>query len=189
MKTVYLDTSIILSLIKHDEPIYPLVKIITNQKHLEFVTSTIGLLELFTILARQYDLILDEIENLNLDFKGKFSKLTKSEVIQLIIEFLFMKINLKLLSDLIPEPLSIFDPPPSIDPIKKLGINISHQVNLKTLDNYHLSTVWYHDNFTNKKIAYLVTGDDEFISKSAMLKLQINFLVLHPTDFVKLECP
>ncbi len=69
MKVVYLDTNLYVALIKHNDENYSAIQKIISQAHLSFVTSSITLVELSSVLSREYgNLHLDHFFN-DVDFE------------------------------------------------------------------------------------------------------------------------
>ena len=53
MKRVFLVTSLILSPFRIKYPYYPLMELIKKQRHLQFVPSTLSIIEMFNVLLRE----------------------------------------------------------------------------------------------------------------------------------------
>ncbi|OLS21822.1 MAG: hypothetical protein HeimC3_33440, partial [Candidatus Heimdallarchaeota archaeon LC_3] len=64
MKRVYLDTNLILSVFRPKDDNFQMMKIISNQKHLQFVTGTITLVEIVSVLIRENQLFNNAIISL-----------------------------------------------------------------------------------------------------------------------------
>ncbi len=185
MKTVYLDTNILLTLLRHAEDEYNHVIELAKQKHLNFVTGTITIPELSSVLSREYDSIKEGINELE---KLELESLTVEEQIKVLIRFLLEWFHTTILEDLSPEPGIFVNTFFRINPIFKLAYQQSYRIKLRSLDNIHFATARLYDEFLGRRIYYLVTSDRNFLSKRAECQAISKILVINPQTLADLEC-
>ncbi|OLS19231.1 MAG: hypothetical protein HeimC3_46620 [Candidatus Heimdallarchaeota archaeon LC_3] len=189
MKRVYLDTSLILSPFRIQDPNYSLMKIIKKQNHLQFVTSTLSIIEIFNILLREketFKLALNKLLTNNDLIELSF--LSKNLQIRLAIEFLLDYYNIHILSDDKPEFEKFRSIQIKIHPIFKLLISFTISSRLRTLDLLHYCHAKYFTEYKDFSINYVVTADHLFQSGREVLKSDSITLLLSPETFIDLEC-
>ncbi|MFV2014396.1 MAG: hypothetical protein ACC656_03130, partial [Candidatus Heimdallarchaeota archaeon] len=136
MKVVYLDTNLYIALLKHNDINYPLINKIITQPHLSFVTSPITIVELSSVIAREY-------ENLHLD--NLFDELeiekddpnASSEIILFLIDYLISQTKTEIISDPQIEQINYFIHKYMMNPVFKIAILDSSKIRLRTLDLIH----------------------------------------------------
>ena len=81
MKTAYLDTNIIISLLKPTDPFYTSSKIILQSPFVKNIISTLTLVEIKSVISRQLGELL---ENLSDKIKDLIKDLSDEETIELV---------------------------------------------------------------------------------------------------------
>lgn len=189
MKRVYLDTNLILSVFRPKDDNYQMMKIISNQKHLQFVTGTITLVEIVSVLIRENHLFNNAITFIaskkNLE---KLVLLPLELQISLFIDYLLNIFRIDVLEDDFPE-MSLFGGKKiKISTQYKLIINKPLKTQLRTLDLLHYNTTRYYSSIKDFKIDYLVTGDGNFQKMRENLKSESDTIIVSPETFIELEC-
>ncbi|MHA2364843.1 MAG: type II toxin-antitoxin system VapC family toxin [Candidatus Hodarchaeales archaeon] len=176
MKSIYLDTNVLLAKwVKSDPFYYESQKIITSieKTQIKGYFSGFGLAEVASVVERQVSKF-----NLN-QFKGslaiEFVKAIR-EINNLTITEIFTPVN-----------LLINDQKTVLSIIHLKTIEVAHKVKLKTLDNIHISIITLLMQYQGKKIDYFTTGDKEIISKGNEIKLNFGISVVDPSEFVRIE--
>lgn len=185
MKTVYLDTNIILCHLRKEEDYFEDAQIIRKQKHLKFVTGTITLVEISSVLSRLMENMIETAES---SLKEKIISVSNTKQIQLLVDYLINYTSVEIIEEPEIELFNLFQKRVKINLLYKLAISHSSKVKMKTLDNIHFATARYYESFLQNKISYLVTADDDFIKKGKNYREHSEILIIHPRDFVSLEC-
>lgn len=188
MTHIYLDTNIILSLIRHAEEIFPDVEKMLELSHLNYFTGTIALVEMASVLSREYDTIKKGISKLSSDLDlPELIKLTPKEQIELIITYLLSKFQVSILEDLNPDIYVYKKLNSKINPIYKLALKQTWKTKLRSLDNIHFATARFYDEYLEFKIKYLVTADAGFLKKKKLCHKISDITVIDPKTFVEIE--
>ena len=189
MKTVYLDTNILLTLLRHTEADYQDVIELAKQKHLNFVTGTISIIELSSVLSREFNILKKGLQDheTSVPFK-ELVQFPKDEQLIVIIRFLLEWFHTSILDDLSPEiglsTHSFF----KINPVFRLASRQSHITELRSLDSVHFATAKLYDDILGIRIHYLVTADGNFLAKRAECQSVSNILIVNPQTLIDLEC-
>lgn len=187
MKVVYLDTNLYISLIKSNDDNYSSIQKIISQPHLSFVTSTITLVELSSVLSREYD-------NLQLDLlidglkKDKAEAKKAVEVILLIIDYLISKTKTTIISDPQIDFIDYFAHKFMMSPIYKIAILESSKIRLRTLDLIHYAYSFHFNTILRTRVDYILSGDESFISNGRSYLGTKDFTFIDPETIIKLEC-
>lgn len=187
MKVVYLDTNLYVSLLKHNDINFPLIQKIIKQTHLSFVTSPITIVELGSVIAREY-------ENLDLDFLFDELEIEKdnpngsAEIILFLIDYLISQTKTEIISDPQIEQINYFKHQYMMNPIYKIAILDSSKIRLRTMDLIHYAYASYFNTIQRTRVDYLLTGDLTFISNGRSYKGTKDFTFIDPETIIKLEC-
>ena len=100
MRRAYLDTNIILTLLRFQEENYSFVQSLVNLKNFDFCTGTMTIIEITSVLAREENVFRQALLNLSqeLDIRELIA-LSLEEQIIIIIEFLFKIFNVTILDE------------------------------------------------------------------------------------------
>lgn len=189
MKVVYLDTNIILGPIRHADSTYELVNQILEQNHFNFVTGTITLVELASVLAREKKMVNNFFKIiLNNNFGTSVDSLNTENQIKLILEYLINLFQIKLLDDNFFEKFVLAKQEINILPQYNFAIYYAQVTQLRTLDQLHFITAYFNLIFNNLQIDYLVTSDINFLNKKEKLQKISKISVISLESFVDLEC-
>ena len=189
MKRVYLDTNLILSPFRPKDENFQMMKIITKQNNLQFVTGTITLVEIVSVLIREKELFNNGLSLLGR--RKKFEKLVLLPIetqLSLYIDYLLRFFNIDLLEDDSPELSTFGGKKIKISSQYKLIINKPLITKLRTLDLLHYNTTRYYSRIKGQKIDYLVTGDTQFQKMREDLKIESDTVIVSPETFIQLEC-
>ena len=188
MKTVYLDTNIIIAPLRTVDPNAKAIRVLESQKHLRFVTGTLSILEIVSILSREEQILRRAIMDLSSrGFLTELVSLPLENQVQLIIGYLLNRIGIRVLDELASEPNRYAQVKFSTSPLVKLALRLNPSTKLRTLDNLHLSTAILYNNLLGDKIDYLVTSDSEFLSKRGNYKSLTDINVVSPELILQLE--
>ncbi len=187
MKVVYLDTNLYIALLKHNDINFPLMQKIITQPHLSFVTSPITVVELSSVISREF-------ENLNIDRLFDELKIEKDdptaseEIILFLIDYLISQTNTEIISDPQIEQINYFKHEYMMNPIYKIAILDSSKIRIRTLDLIHYAYASYFNTIQRTRVDYLLSGDLTFISHGRLYKGTRDFTFIDPETIVKLEC-
>jgi predicted nucleic acid-binding protein len=181
MTTAYLDTNILIALVKSNDNDHSASLDLIKKFPGEFVTGTITLVELSSVLSREF-------ENLHLEdiFNAINDDLNHQEIILVIIGYLLQLSKLKILSDPPIEPLTFLRSTPDVNPIAKLAIKLSYEVQMRTLDLFHFGTSYYYHLLENPKITYFVTADAELLKKGKNYTADSGIIFIEPQALLDL---
>ena len=184
MKEVYLDTNILLSILRSAEPIYDSVIALQSKKQFKFYTSTITLIELISVLSREKKLLKESFLDLS-KTKGfeQILSLSFEEQIFLIIEYLIRFFNAEILSDPNLELINLSSQDLYMSLSHKVAFLLGSKTGLRSLDNLHFSIVKAYNDFYDRSIEYLITADENFLSKRNDCHSISNVSVIHPETF------
>lgn len=187
MKMVYLDTNLYIALIKHNDSNYSKIQRIIQQPHLSFITSTVTLVELSSVISREFnklnlDYIREELHN------DSIESIPPEEIIYFLIDYLISKTKTKIISDSQIEILNYFSQEIRINPAYKIAILESSKIQLRTLDLLHYAYSMHFYSLQSAKIDYILSGDNNFISKGRSYPGTKNFTFIDPEMMIELEC-
>lgn len=189
MKRVYLDTNLILAPFRMQDPVFSLMETIRNQKHIQFVTSTLSIIEIYNVILREDQTFSQAILQLSNDKDPiDLQNFTIDLQIHLAIEYLLQYYNISILSDDKPE-FEIFQANRiKLNPIFKLTLNFKINMKLRTLDLLHYCYAKYYTEYKDLHIHYLITADIVFQSARESLKSNSTFIIISAETFIDIEC-
>lgn len=188
MKTTYLDTNIILGLLRHQDPIFGLLPDLTRSKKHKYVTGSVTILEIACVLGREEKTLKGALESLDSSYFIPEILLQQPEVqISLITDYLFNSFPLSVLDDPASEYSTHLTAASKISPIVKLASKIASSVKLRSLDCFHFATALYHSQVLAEKIDYLVTSDQGFYSQRLECQNVGDILIVSLEQFIDLE--
>jgi predicted nucleic acid-binding protein len=184
---VFLDTNLYIALIKSNDNNYPLMRKIISQPHLSFVTSTATLVELSSVMSREYDnLQLDHLfDELEIE---KNSSILSRDIILFLIDYLISKTKTTIIPDPQIELLNYFPQEFMINPTYKIAILESTKIRLRTLDLIHYACSVHYNTIQRTRIDYILSGDRDFISNGRSYIGTKDFTFIDPETIIKLEC-
>ena len=188
MKQVYLDTNVILTLLRPEEENYSFVQSLTNLENFTFFTGTITIIEITSVLTREEKVFREALVNLSkeIDIRELIS-LTLEEQIIIIIEFLFKAFNITILDEPVLETIQINEKRISIQSLYVLGIKWVEKIKLRTLDLIHLMTTVYYKQLKDVKFDYFVTSDLVILGKRVEIQTSIETIVADPERLLTIE--
>ena len=187
MKLVYLDTNILLAPLRHDDPNYEYAQKIISLKHIRFITGTITLVEIASVMSRESELVRSFfIKFLNDNFEETKS-IAEENQISLIIDFLINLFNLEIMEEGSIEKLLVLGKYIQLPSILSHAISYAPLAQLRTLDLLHLSIVLFHLNFHGLQIDYLVTSDLDFLKKRDSIQRLSKLVIISLKSFIELE--
>ena len=186
MKAVYLDTNLYISLIKHNDENYSAIRKIISQSHLNFVTSTITLVELSSVLSREYDEM--QLDLFNDDLEKYIKAKGRTEIILLIIDYLISKTRTTIIPDPQIEILNYFTHNFMINPIYKIAMMEASKIKLRTLDLVHFAYAFHFNTIQRTRVDYILSGDNNFIANGRSYIGTKDFTFIDTETIIKLEC-
>ena len=184
MKTAYLDTNIIISLLKPTDPFYTSSKIILQSPFVKNIISTLTLVEIKSVISRQLGELL---ENLSDKIKDLIKNLSDEETVELIYHYLLESITFEIHENLAIQESSISVYKGKIFSVYSLALQLSNITKLRTLDNLQLAHSLQIHQESNEKIDYFVTGDLNFLNQIDVIRNKFPFTILAPDKLLNLE--
>ena len=182
MKIVYLDTNIIIASLKKDDIFYIISRKIMNTKILERVGSAITILEVSSILSKQFDEIEFDIQKIpnwdSLSLPAKKSLVTSYFINTLPIKFYFNSID---------ENFTIGNLLYKIHIDFSKALRISSFFSLNSLDNLQIASALNLRDIKNIKIDYFTTTDKNILDHAKAIQEQSNLTVIHPEKLGEIE--
>lgn len=189
MKNIYVDTNLILGPFRKQDQNFIFMEKIKSQKHLDLVSSTLSIVEMYSVLFRQYDYFMKEVQTIYLSSdEDKMQDFSVRNQIFLAIECLLRYYNINIIDDGESDLFSIHGKGTRIDPIFSLALKIEGGNGLKTLNLLHYSYAKYFTDYRDIPIDYLVTSDTGFQSARAKLKTDSPIVILSPETQIDIEC-
>lgn len=189
MKRVYVDTNLILSAFRKQDDNYPLMERIRSQKHLELVTSTLTICEMFTVLINERKSLLKTFESiLSLKDYQKFIELALQRKIKLSIDYLLNYYDITVLDDNDLDVENFRLKTIKINPVNKILFRMNKNVHLRTLDLLHYSQAKFVNDYKELAIHYLVTSDGVFQKARTELKGDSSLIIISPESLIDIEC-
>jgi predicted nucleic acid-binding protein len=188
MKQVYLDTNVILTLLRSQEENYSIVQLLSNLKNITFFTGTMTIIEITSVLSREEKVFKEALLNLSndLDIRELIS-LSFEEQIIIIIEFLFKAFNITILDEPAHENLQINKKKIILPAVYVLGIKLTERIKLRTLDLIHLMTIEYYKQIKDLKFDYFITSDSVILGKRIEIQRGLETIVTDPEGILKIE--
>jgi len=183
VKTVYLDTNVIISPYHILDPYQTESSSILASRVITKTTSHIALIELSATVARlraaNQIQLPDEVESAlsHLDFEKQ---------VYTIILFMLRKGNVRVLVPDTILTLSLEHVTLNLSSMFIEAFKLAPKMLLKTLDNLHVAAV-YSLLKEGNTINYMVTGDEELLRVRKKITELTNVTVISPTDITKLE--
>jgi predicted nucleic acid-binding protein len=188
LKLAYLDTNIFLTFLRSSDVNYKIVSTLIDQNRIKFITGYISLIELYSVLSREFDLLKKGLLELSTEFSlTELISLEKKMQIDIIINFLTKRFQTEIIGNQKPENHTIVGERIKLDPLNKLTIIQAPQTMLRALDNMHFAIARYIDEFLDKKIHYLVTLDRNFLKHKDNCQQNSEILILNPQTLFQLE--
>jgi predicted nucleic acid-binding protein len=182
MKIIYLDTNIIIAFLKKDDLFNTISKKIMNAKSLERVGSAITILEVSSILSKQFEEIEFDVERIpnwnSLSLPAKKILVTSYFIDKLPIKFYFNSID---------EGFSIGTLLYKIHIDFSKAIQISPLFSLKALDNLQIASALNLRAIKNVQIDYFITTDKDILDEAKVIREQTNLTVIHPEKLGEIE--
>lgn len=182
MKILYLDTCISISFLKSDDIFHKISKTIMSAKNLTRIGSPITLLELASVISRQF-------QNLKFDSSKirDWDDLNLQERKSLITLYFLQQLSIKFYACLGNEKINIknLDFLMHIDFSK--AIRITPLFSLRTLDNLQIAAALNLRDVKNFKIDYFVTTDNVILEQSKNIQKETNLTIIHPEKLIDVE--
>lgn len=183
MKTVYLDTSVILSPYHREDPYQAESLSILTSKRLSRVTSHIGLIELSSVISR---LRARREIRLPTEVESALSSLDFDRQVYSILLFMLRRGDVRIMVPDIVVSLHLDDIELSLGRMFIEAFNLAPKALLKTLDNLHVACLLSLLK-EGHPIHYMVTGDEEMLKARSRITELTNVPVTSPPDLVRLE--
>jgi predicted nucleic acid-binding protein len=188
MKQVYLDTNVILTLLRSQEENYSIVQLLSNLKNFRFFTGTMTIIEITSVLSREEKVFREALLNLSkeIDIRELIS-LSFEEQLIIVIEYLFKVFNIILLDEPVHENLQINGKKVFLPAVYVLGIKWSEKLKLRTLDLIHLMTIEYYKQIKDIKFDYFITSDSVIIGRRIEIQTSLEIIVTDAKGILKIE--
>lgn len=188
MKHAYLDTNVILTLLRTEEENYSFVQLLSGLKNFTFFTGTITILELTSILAREEKVFREALLNLSKEIDiRELIALSFEEQIIIILEFLFKTFNITILNEPAPEIVQLNGKKKFLPVGYVLGIKWAEKIQLRTLDLIHVMTMLYYKQIKEIKMDYFITSDTVILGKRIEIQTNSETIVVDPEGVLKIE--
>lgn len=178
---IYLDTNIIVSYFKPNDPHYTYSRKILDQADIHKVISFLTIIEFTSVIFRLQK--GNRIE-LSISMKNIFSKTPQKYRAIILAKYIVRKFNLsvlgskELLNFRINEESALF-------PLEFLkALSLSYESGLKTLDNLHIAIVALENKVS--RIDYLVTGDRDILNKRNKILQITGCPVVSPSELTSI---
>ena len=167
MAVIYLDTNIIISAFKPNDPLYKDANKLFRKNH-TYIISPVTLMELYSVLSRikPYIKLKEAFKNVNLD--TIISYIITSLKLQLITKTHIMKLQTPNQKGKI--PLEYY-----------ISIKLAEKLRLKTLDLLHIAYAY----ILREEIDYFTTGDKDIIQEREKIKQQTGIEIKTPREIIK----
>ncbi|NHI94610.1 MAG: PIN domain-containing protein [Candidatus Lokiarchaeota archaeon] len=182
MKIVYLDTCIIISYLKKDDKFHNISKIIMNASNLERIDSQITLIEIASVISRQFE----NIKFNDHELKG-WEELNPHEKKATIILYLIEQLSINFYVNLGTEKLNLKNQDFKINIDFSKAFQIAPLFSLRTLDNLQLAACLNLKNVKNLKIDYFITSDELILNQSKIIQKLVDLTVIHPEKLIEIE--
>jgi len=183
VKTVYLDTGVILSPYHPGDAYQAHSLSILSSRAVTKTTSHVGLIELSATISRLR--ARDEIQLPN-EVESALSSLDFSKQVYSILLFLLRYGNVKVLVPDTVVTLNLENVRLSLSSMFVEAFNLAPRTLLRTLDNLHVASL-YSLLREGHSIQYMVTGDEELLKSRKKITELTNVPVTSPTDLINLE--
>ncbi|MHA1971512.1 MAG: type II toxin-antitoxin system VapC family toxin [Candidatus Hodarchaeales archaeon] len=177
MKSVYLDTNVILAQWVPTDPFYESSKRICQAVEGSIIIgffSGLGLAEVSSVVERQQQKFSNEINE-----KTRLSTEYHRRIVRID--------NLKIIDIMSPYNIIISEKKYKLNVINWQVFDIAAKMRLKTLDNLHIATIILLNKIKGKNIDFFITGDKELLTKSYEVKKEYGFSIVSPEQFITLE--
>lgn len=183
MKSVYLDTNVILSPFHTGDPYQPSAASILASNRLVKVISHIGLIELSSTISRLRARAEIQLPN---EVERALSSLDQSKQTHSILLFILKHSGVTILvpNTMIKLRLDGFDI--RISSMFVEALDLAPKALLRTLDNLHIASLIGLMR-EGHNIQYLVTGDEELLKARRAVTSATGIPVVSPQDLVELE--
>ncbi len=162
---------------------------IRAQKHLELVTSTLAICEMYTVLKREKESLMKTFKKvLEQEDYVRMLELPIQKQLKMAIEYLLNYYAITVLEDSQVDIENFSLKKVKIQPTYKLLVRIDKETNLRTLDMLHYCNAKYNSEYKDLEIQYLVTSDGLFQKARSELKEDSTILIISPESLIDLEC-
>lgn len=182
MKTLYLDTNIIIAFLKKGDNFNEVSNKIMNSEILERVGSAITIIEIASIISRQFEEIeFDETKTPNWDTLTALAKKA------LVTSYFLNILPIKFYFNVGNENYVIRDLIYKIHVDFTKAIQLSTFFSLKGLDNLQIASALNLRDIQNVQIDYFVTTDTDILNQAEAIQGQTNLTVIHPEKLAEIE--
>ena len=181
MKSIYVDTSVLIAKYKPKDEIHSSSSTILSSNFFNFIISHISLVELTSVISRQFHFI--ELRDV---LREKIEILNFKERVLLLVNYIVQENNLSIVQYNNFENLPFLTQTQIFSDYSR-AILQSTNTNLRTLDNLHFGAAKNIILTKNIHIDYFLTGDDEILTNKNKINKYFDFLIISPEDLVRLE--
>jgi len=182
MKIVYLDTNIIISFLKKEDIFNEVSRKIMNSIILERVGSVITILEITSIISKQFEQIEFDITK-----TPHWDTLTLPAKKVLVTSYFLTITPIKFYFNLGNENYSVKDQIHKIHVDFTKSIQLSSFFLLKTINNLQIASALNLRDIQNIPIDYFVTTDNDILDQAKAIQEQTNLTIIHPEKLAEIE--
>jgi predicted nucleic acid-binding protein len=182
MKILYLDTNIIIAFLKKDDVFNTISTKLMNAKILERVGSAITILELSSIISKQFEEIEFDVKQI-----PDWDSLSLPAKKLLIISYFLDKLPIKFYFNSVDEGFPIGNLLYKVHIDFSKAIRISPFFPLKALDNLQIASALNLRDIKNIPIDYFITTDKSILDQAKVIQAQTNLTAIHPEKLSEIE--
>lgn len=184
MKIAYLDTNILVSFIKPNDPNYNSSSIILAQPFVKNFISTLTLVEVKSVISRQ---LIELVGNLPSNIIKAIDGLSDEEKIEILYKYLLESITIEIHENVAIQEDTYSFYKGKIFSVYSLALQLANTTKLRVLDNLQLAHALLIHQQSLDKIDYFVTGDANFIKQISSAKKYLPFSIISPENLLTLE--
>jgi len=182
MKNIYLDTSILISFLKSNDKYHKISKKIINANTFKRLGSPITVLELTSVISRQFNNLKFDTTNIK-----EWDKLNEQEKKSLIILYFLEKLPIDFYACLGNEKILLKNKDFNIQIDFSRAYRIAPLFPLRTLDNLQIASALNIRDIRNIRIDYFITIDKVILDLSKEIQKTVNLTIIDPETFMDIE--
>ncbi|HKZ40332.1 MAG TPA: hypothetical protein VJ044_05180 [Candidatus Hodarchaeales archaeon] len=184
MKTAYIDTNVVVSFVKPNDPYYLSARRILTERIVQNISSTLFLIELKSVISREFTAFFG---NLSLEFREMTGRLDEIEKIELFYQHILQSIIIDIMDDVSVEIHDSSYYSGQIPASYAKILRVSGKTRLKTLDNLHIAHLILLKENLGVPIDYLITGDQGILARKSDVNRIASVTTISPTELLSIE--
>ncbi|MHA1378663.1 MAG: PIN domain-containing protein [Candidatus Helarchaeota archaeon] len=182
MKNLYLDTNIIISFIKDDDIFNDFSTKIMAHKNFERIGSAITILEIVSVISKQFENIEISVAKI-----ADWDKLSESEKKLLVTSYIISTIPMKFYFSTNNERFNIKNDYLDVNVDYSKAIKIAPFFNLRTLDNLQIASALNIRDIKNIRVDYFVTTDQIILDNSKKIQKLLGITIINSEKLIDIE--